>query len=369
MGNKLKSYIKGLYPKNSSDLYAAFIERCVHFTEAKGFLAMITQQSFMFINSYVALRKCLLENHLIRNMAHLGPHSFEDIGGEKVNSTMFSIAKLKNNKLKSIFFRLINEEEKEGNLKLLINSNAVNKDKLFIIYQDDFKIIPDWPLVYWVDDKVRDLFSTQSKLNSMVEFANRTKTSDNEEYTRYYWEPKESIGPNCKWILYTKGGEFNNWYGNNDILINWSNEARDFFRKSPKGRITDEIYWFREGITYSSTSSKGFSCRLIPPVCVYDVKGPAIFGKTNDNLYFLLGLFNSKIISYILEMLNPTIEIQSGDIKRVPFCPPPLDTNRCISILAQQCVNIKKDALQFVINDREFKQTAIQWGYMFESGD
>lgn len=31
--------------------------------------------------------------------------------------------------------------------------------------------------------------------------------------------------------------------------------------------------------------------------------------------------------------------------------------------LSQQCVNIKKNALQFVINDCEFKETAIQWGY------
>ena len=363
MGRTLKSDIKSLYPKNSSDLYAVFIERCVQFTGYKGFIAMITQQSFMFINSYVVLRKYLLENCLIRNMAHLGPHSFEDISGEKVNSTMFSITNLKNDETKSIFFRLINEDEKEKNLTRLINSEVVNKDKLFTIYQDNFKIIPGWPLVYWVDNKIRDLFSIQSKLDSIVEFANRTKTSDNEEYTRYYWEPKESIGQNCKWVLYTKGGEFNKWYGNNDILIDWSKEARDFFRKSPKGRITDEIYWFREGITYSSTSGKGFGCRLIPSLCVYDVKGPAIFSKTNDNIYFLLGLFNSKIISYILEMLNPTIEIQSGDIERVPFCPPPLDIKCRVSALAQQCVSIKKDALQFVLTDREFKQIAIQWGH------
>ncbi len=44
------------------------------------------------------------------------------------------------------------------------------------------------------------------------------------------------------------------------------------------------------------------------------------------------------------------------------FHPPP-DIERRVSTLAQQCVNVKKDALQFVINDREFKETAIQWGY------
>ncbi len=62
-------------------------------------------------------------------------------------------------------------------------------------------------------------------------------------------------------------------------------------------------------------------------------------------------------------MLNPTLSSQIGDVLRMPLRPPHPDTERRISALAQQCVNIKKDALQFVINDREFKQTAIQWGY------
>jgi hypothetical protein len=56
------------------------------------------------------------------------------------------------------------------------------------------------------------------------------------------------------------------------------------------------------------------------------------------------------------------LNFQVGDVNRIPTFSPPHDTERRISELAQQCVNIKKDALQFVINDREFKQTTIQWG-------
>ena len=41
---------------------------------------------------------------------------------------------------------------------------------------------------------------------------------------------------------------------------------------------------------------------------------------------------------------------------------PTTNTERHVSALAQQCVNIKKDAFQFRTNDREFKQAAIQLG-------
>jgi hypothetical protein len=92
------------------------------------------------------------------------------------------------------------------------------------------------------------------------------------------------------------------------------------------------------------------------------VSGPALFTK-NQNLFSITGLINSVLFCYLLGLLNPTMHYQTGDIARVPFHSPPPDTELRVSALAQQCVNIKKDALQFVINDREFKETAIQWGY------
>jgi hypothetical protein len=69
-----------------------------------------------------------------------------------------------------------------------------------------------------------------------------------------------------------------------------------------------------------------------------------------------------------LKLLNPTLGLQARDISRMPFPSSP-DTERCVSALANQCVNIKKDALQFIINDRALKQTAIQWGYNRTKGD
>lgn len=109
-------------------------------------------------------------------------------------------------------------------------------------------------------------------------------------------------------------------------------------------------------------SQKGFNARHLPGQCVYDMGGPCILpGKLN--VFYLLGLYNSSLINIFLKLINPTINFPLGDIGRIPYKTPSPDIERHISALAQQCVNIKKDALQFVINDREFKQTAIQWGH------
>ena len=50
---------------------------------------MITQQSFMFLSTFEKLRVDLLNNYTIINMAHLGAHAFEEIGGEVVQATSF----------------------------------------------------------------------------------------------------------------------------------------------------------------------------------------------------------------------------------------------------------------------------------------
>ena len=117
MGNSgmhpnLTDYLKKNYPNSKSDLFAVFIEKCHDFCNEKGFVAMITQQSFMFLSTFEKLRVELINNHTIINMAHLGAHAFEEIGGEVVQATTFVN---KNNLIenyKSTFHRLTELDRK-----------------------------------------------------------------------------------------------------------------------------------------------------------------------------------------------------------------------------------------------------------------
>jgi len=50
---------------------------------------MITQQSFMFISSYEALRTKLRGTGAAETIIHVGPKAFETISGAKVNTALF----------------------------------------------------------------------------------------------------------------------------------------------------------------------------------------------------------------------------------------------------------------------------------------
>jgi SAM-dependent methyltransferase len=78
MGPRLKAYIQRHYTAGKRDLYAAFIQRCLQLARPGGRVAMVTQQSWLFLRSFADLRKDILEHQRIERVAHLGEHGFED---------------------------------------------------------------------------------------------------------------------------------------------------------------------------------------------------------------------------------------------------------------------------------------------------
>ena len=76
LNTSLANFVKGNYPNSKSDLCTCFIERNLKLTKTKGYTAMITMQSWMFLSSYNKLRDVLLDDNTILSMAHLGTRAF-----------------------------------------------------------------------------------------------------------------------------------------------------------------------------------------------------------------------------------------------------------------------------------------------------
>jgi len=371
MGNSLKEALGWLYPITKADLYAAFIERCLQLAKGDGFVAMITQQSFMFITSFEKLRKMILNSCLVKTMAHLGPHAFQDVPGEKVNSTMFSLKNMQvDGEEKGVFIRLIKDENKEKALNEAIKEGDASK-KFFAVPQKNLKIIDGWPFVYWVSDGITRLFQAYAPLSKALDIpGSQNKTANNEKYTRYVWEPHEdSIGPNKKWVVYAKGGEYCKWAGNLDIVVDWSDRAREFYKSNPTSNLLDARYWYRKGITFTATTSKGFSARLLLEGCVFDMKGPSAFGLNQNNNGYFLGFLNSMLCNYFLNLLSSAVDFQVIDLKRLPFKPVDRENEFIIEKLGKSCVNNKHVISEHIINECNFKRTAIEFGKEQSNGN
>lgn len=81
-------------------------------------------------------------------------------------------------------------------------------------------------------------------------------------------------------------------------------------------RLRDKELYFRNFITWSFVTSSTPSFRSVDNG-LFDVSGSAIFAEKHHLL--LLGLLNSVVSKTILLTINPTMNIQIDDIKRIPI--------------------------------------------------
>ena len=71
--------------------------------------------------------------------------------------------------------------------------------------------------------------------------------------------------------------------------------------------------------------------------------GPGIYpSEKYSNINYYLGFLNTILSTYLLESLNPTVNVTQGDIKRVPFARPNEKDEQMVDVLVQNNIDIKK---------------------------
>jgi len=334
MNNKLLKVVKEQYPDSKNDLGTVFIERCIKFAAGKKYVAMITQNAFMFLSRYEKLRMKILEKNII-TMAHLGSRAFDSIGGEVVQTTTFVIRNSRINNHFGKYVKLTDYPSQDSKEKAYL----LGKD-IFVVSNEQFEKIPHSPIAYWVDEKTLSIFSNE-RLDTVASPKVGMFTTDNNKYLRNWWElditkigfgfsrKEDAYTSNYKWFPYNKGGGFRRWYGNIDLVVNWQNGGEEIksvvLKKYPylKGNYdfvlkTDNPY-FSKGITWSGLTSGSNSFRLCGNGFLFDTnKGAMIFEK-NISLLYLLGFLNSTVAQLAINLLNSTISLQISDVASIPI--------------------------------------------------
>ena len=317
MNEKLSRFVKEHYPDSKSDLFAVFMERCGAMLHADGEQAMITQHAWMFLSSFERLRAKLLQSDTIVSMAHLGARAFEEIAGEVVQTTAFVLSREHIAGEAGRYARLIEPTTQEGKEQMFLSGR-----NRYTAQQDNFRKIPGSPVAYWCSERFFDSFDN-NMLGEIVELVEGIHTRDNERFLRMWHEigiNKSSLlhfSPVAKWYAYNKGGLFRQWYGNNEYVVNWEENGRDI-KSFPKASIGACTHFFERGITFTFLTSSINSFRYSPEDFLYDMAGPCIYPNDSTNQWYLLGLFVSKLSPFYLNVINPTLNMPLGDVKKFP---------------------------------------------------
>jgi len=217
----------------------------------------------------------------------------------------------------------------------------------------DFRAIPGAPWVYWIPEGIRRLFREFPKLGEMAEPVVGLRTSDNFRFLRFWWEVvleriafdcrdrAEALATGQRWFPYMKGGAYRKWYGNQEYVVNWWNDgaevAEAIMRAYPYlGRpwVGGINYYFREGVTWSRTTSSRISVRYMAHGFIFDTEAASLF---YSRPLWILEVLNSRVAGTLVSVVNPTIHYQIGDIAALPL---PRKQNKS---------NVARDAIQSAV--------------------
>ncbi|PNR88790.1 hypothetical protein X925_05000 [Petrotoga sp. 9T1HF07.CasAA.8.2] len=395
---ELKRYINEDYSEFKKNLYACFIKKSCELVKMDGFVGMITPQTFMFIGSYEKTRRFILENFQIERLVHFGLGGVFD--NALVDTAMFVLRKSedsltahKENSLKrpeggsrkdSL---TASEEESFGEYINLTSFNGKDSKKraLFSIWKDSltaseekkredylskyvFKVnknvftkVPRVPFIYWVDSDVVRTFENEP-LEKFADARQGIATGNNNRFLRYFWEVRrEDIKDGKKWVPYAKGGPYNKWYGNLWWVIAFDEENYNLLSKMGN-YLPNRKYYFKKGITYTMTTSKGATFRYLPSGFLFDCKGSSLFFSKDEDIFRFLGLLNSSLFSYLESFIAGSVDLEVGDLKKLPVPQGMFEDSfetKALESLVRLNVAIKKQNTEIYPNELHFNEESI----------
>ncbi|MFC6784887.1 BREX-1 system adenine-specific DNA-methyltransferase PglX [Halobaculum halobium] len=356
MGENLKQYVKDGYV-GTRDLYAAFIQRSWEFAKDEGYASLVTPENYMFSYSYRKLRRILLQNHQFVEGVHLSRYGFDQ--QKDAYTIPFLLRNSEPKKLdKTRFYRMTHEqdqyedyEKKIQGLQNLVGQirNDNNPDDIYVINSDDFLSIGRQPFLYWFGDSILNLFSKYPAIEESVEVKQGLATGDDDRFVRKHWEvPPEEL--ESQYVPYQKSGSSSPYYDTQRDYLNWENEG-EAVKEYSGSRPQNPDYYFREGISFRGFGNYAVA-RKKPDDTIFYHKSHFVYSyEISDN--YLLGYGNSTLVRFLLNGINPSLNFEVGDVKRLPIDPDP-EQQKKVEDLVNQALDRRRQLVSLDETSDEF---------------
>lgn len=335
MNPKLNEFIKNNYADYKSDFFSAFVIHASQMTKQSGYCGFFTPYVWMFIQSYEKMRNYLYNQATIETLIQFEYSAFEEA---TVPVCTFAFQNRHVQK-KGCYLRLVDfrggmEVQRQKTLEAI-----ENHDCGFYYEQgtDNFSKIPGSPVAYWVSKNFIRAYQSQTIIDYGVARSG-LQTGDNNRFLKFWQElnyntiafgmknKQEYLLSKRKWTPQIKGGGYRKWYGNFDYVVNWENDGAEI-RNCDGCRLNamgnDELF-FKEGITWSHTTSSVFGARYLPEGCLFNVEAPTLFATKAKELY-LLAFLNSCVAQLYLNAINSTMHYLVGNVSSLPVIYSPND--------------------------------------------
>ncbi|OFQ44836.1 BREX-1 system adenine-specific DNA-methyltransferase PglX [Lacticaseibacillus rhamnosus] len=327
MNKYLSSYIDKNYRAGKSDLFSAFMDRFYNQVTPEGYCAMVTMQSWMFLKSFEALRVEFLNSHTISNVMHM-ENGVMGIAfgtavtiarGQKIDDFVGTYHQIKTQ-----------DASNKVPASLPIHGNRFNRTK-----QTNFEKIPGNPIAYWAPKKIFKIFLDNPNIGKFGNSRNGLQPKKSSEFVRQWFEVifsninfgalsiQDTLNSSEKWVPYNKGGAFRKWYGNYDFVVNWFHNGQAIRAITRNGKpyavIPSQKYYFKESLTWPKITSGKISARYREPGSIPADAGNSTFFDDSSFLFYVMAIINSPVGYYVLNLINPTLNLQTSDFSVFPI--------------------------------------------------
>lgn len=354
LNTSYSKFLKQNYPDAKADLFAAFLEKMTGNLKHGGYSALVTMQSWMFLSSFEKLRKGLLAKYTLSNLMHME----NGVMGIAFGTAVSIFRNIPLTSFNGTYHQIKYHDVQNGDPVFLpIAGNRYNRTN-----QTNFDKIPGSVLAYWMPVNAVNLFSDQ-RISDVAYVGIGMRTGDNAKFLRRWFEVSnadseytnansEQTFQGKKWIPYNKGGNFKKWFGNNEYVVNWENNGQQikdatraaypYLGDDLGWKISNEKYYFHEGVTWTGVTSGIFNARYYPDGFIFDSGANGLFTSTREALFTILGLLNTTVGNYFINILNPTINSGPGTVKNIPFLTP-IQPKTVIELVETQITNATVD--------------------------
>jgi len=342
MPKKMVAFLRTVYKDAHYDMYSAFLELATRLIASEGKISFICQQSFLNITRYEDLRKRLLSKFSFTSLVSLGSGAFQSRSGEKVSSVIVTLENSKN-LVDLAYIDLRDSANKRKAMKNGLNSitfKTITSSEL----EETSRLISGTPILPDCPREIAGFFSSLPPLDDKshgISVTNGLFTCDNKRFVKHFTEIRDFELDH--YVPYDKGGG-QKWFANTPYRLWWKDQGDSIrtlrVQRGQSKTLPGEDFYFQKGITYSYIGTRGFKARLLSADSVFDIASSSLFCKNEAELNYLLGFLNSSLAIFILGQLNPTVNFQIGDIRRIPYRKPDFAIMRQMNLLVGQSIEL-----------------------------
>ncbi len=306
---------------DSPDLFAAFVQRALELCKPNGLIAFVALSNWMFLSSFRDTRERMLAGHILL-LADVGKGAFRR-ASNLIQSAMV-VASPRHQPESKSFAARVGSRDAISALQTIEIADALKNDASYTAFDPSvFARVEGAPLLFWLDPAFMRRYGELPKIDDVADCQGGIATTNNERFLRAIWEvphhlaraaATEGGGP---LLPYLKGAEGREWIEPYRWVLRAEHRALELRVLLPNVRVERPSLL---GVAYTTIGHR-FGTRLHTVASVRDVSGASVFPASAISAEALVCALNRSAVRDLASALNPTVNFQLGDVRRLPFDP------------------------------------------------